>query len=753
MDLSLIPDTPIAKNGQDKIGFGEYVAKVGSLIRQLEYTDSCSIGIYADWGRGKTSFINLLQDHLQKTDPDSVICVYYQAWRFDSQAYPMESLVATLLDEVSDKISESAVKYLKAVLASLEFQAGFNAFGNKASAKVKGKDLVDRLERDGARKEKAPPSFTQFKQVSKIHDDAVQKKVVIFIDDLDRCQPDIAVRFLEGIKQIFDCPGYVIVMGLNRDILNKFIIQRFESLGVPDISIDRYLEKLFKIEFELVKTTHPDVDKLICYLFGEYINKYFSDDCSFDSLKEIIRTASRENPRAAIKLINKLILGLNLTLDAPETTEEKVSISREDFVRIEKNCFEDCLAYVSPAIFKELGQSSISRDLYITLLYGTDYPDPYLVDFLISFAGEKEVEAAVALLSLQVGKRWVGEKIGSEYVGDKTFLLKQGNLTDQKSQQYLIDIASIYLKPQSFIAKVEGNEIGRELSRFFSEDYTLVQLQGILSCLLKTKHIDEIVSFYVDFTRRILITYVGEDVYLMSRTNLIPAERKAHLDIFNRCLMLLKKVINLSNNDLTIRALLIYSAIFERVSTSFYLDDSRYLASDNVDNTDRIVRDFLKKCGSTVKNREFFTCEALKEAAAEGGYPASTLGVREFRQIYSSRYNDAQDKMKEKYSAFLVFLESTYQKLVWDNLESTNLVQLLINMTSIASLPQGDLQKATYFQTILNALIEPHPVLKATYQPQLDDLHKKREKQLTAAKDEEQSPAAAHMDYTVPSLE
>ncbi len=716
--MRLIPDTPITEDGEDLIGFGSYVEQVGSLIRNADSADSCSIGLYADWGRGKTSFINLLQEYLQKDA--NIICVYFQAWRFDSEKYPMASLLATLLDKVEDKVSRQVIKHLRTVLKHTEPFCRFSFLG-MLGLKINLKAIFS----------DSDTSIERFKQVEKVKDGLEGKKIVIFIDDLDRCQPDIVVRFLEGVKQIFDLPGYSVVMGLNRHVLNRFIIQKFESLGVSNLSVDRYLEKLFKIEFELVKTIQPDIDKFIKNLFKKYIYKHYSDNREFESLEEIIGLASRENPRAAIKLINKLILIVESEISY-DKEQKSNSLSEEIFQEIEKKCFEECLSYISPIIFKELFHSSISRDVFVTLLCGSRYPEPYLVDFLVCFAEENEAKTAVKLLLHDIGKIWICDKNEKEEAGEQTFLLKEKNLKRKKIQQYLLDTIEPYANLQRFEKKIFSPEKKQLLSdyNFSADNYGPNQLQGILKCLVKNKLAEPLASFYIKFIQHIFATYFDEDIFPGNSEVTFPLKLNADKESFNHCLRLLLQVINLdTNNDLTIRALLIYSAIFERKSLHFYLDNVNFQKEKDSESEKTTVYEFLNNCGEHIGNEIFYTCEDLMNAAKENGYPVDKLDEKNFQQIYHSGYNVKQNK-DEKIAELLNILERGYQKLLWDNSESTNLFLLLVNMTSLASSYDEGIKKAEDYYNILEELLLTQSIQRMTYMPYLQTLRKKiREQQ------------------------
>ena len=70
--------------------------------------------------------------------------------------------------------------------------------------------------------------------------------LVFVIDELDRCRPTFSIELLERVKHIFDVPGMVFVLGVNRDELCSSI-----KLIYGAIDADVYLRRFFDMEFLL----------------------------------------------------------------------------------------------------------------------------------------------------------------------------------------------------------------------------------------------------------------------------------------------------------------------------------------------------------------------------------------------------------------------------------------------------------------------------------------------------------------------
>ena len=123
-------------------------------------------------------------------------------------------------------------------------------------------------------------TIREFRDAMRIQLADQPKPIVVFVDELDRCRPDFAVRLLECIKHFFDLPNLVFVLLLNRDQMEKAVkgiygaevdahlyLQKFIHLSVKlprggwnaENQIRRFLEPLFVARFNYRPTTTSDL--------------------------------------------------------------------------------------------------------------------------------------------------------------------------------------------------------------------------------------------------------------------------------------------------------------------------------------------------------------------------------------------------------------------------------------------------------------------------------------------------------------
>ncbi|PRY77226.1 KAP-like P-loop domain-containing protein [Yoonia maritima] len=83
-------------------------------------------------------------------------------------------------------------------------------------------------------------------------DGTPQKKLVIVIDELDRCRPDYALQLLEVIKHFFATPGIHFVLGTNMQELANSVRARYGA----GIDADRYLHKFVQITMPMKQSNN-----------------------------------------------------------------------------------------------------------------------------------------------------------------------------------------------------------------------------------------------------------------------------------------------------------------------------------------------------------------------------------------------------------------------------------------------------------------------------------------------------------------
>ena len=247
-----------------------FADKLSTLIDKFE--TPFVVALDGPWGSGKSFFLKRWVGHHQKSHKDDTIVVYLDAFELDYLDEPMVALVS----EISTRLeiqSSSYKKYLEqgkkfaaklllpaARVATAIATAGTSevfsaAIGKGVQAAVSEIDsaATKLWEREHSRRE-AVTDFRKFlESLTKGVDDLPAKKIVVVIDELDRCRPDYALSMLEIIKHFFDVSDVHFILGVNLAELENMARARYgEKLDARN-----YIGKFIKVKVEIPEV-HPD---------------------------------------------------------------------------------------------------------------------------------------------------------------------------------------------------------------------------------------------------------------------------------------------------------------------------------------------------------------------------------------------------------------------------------------------------------------------------------------------------------------
>lgn len=257
-------------NGKNKIfslngnwGSGKtvFVRKLELLIKYCYmYKDKELIleNIYSNTEQFIDDDIEKLENLIKKDtykDVDKIVkdnlinCVYFNAWEHDDEEDPMISIIYELIKKYN-LFDETQVSNLTSVLDAINILAK-----NVSLGKLDFKGIIEKenLAENIQRKDNIK------KAVNSTIDNLINEKcnkLIIFIDELDRCNPNYAVKLLERIKHYFTDERIVIVVSTNLLELANTI----SGMYGYKFSSTVYLDKFFDIRLELPKI---NIDKYI----------------------------------------------------------------------------------------------------------------------------------------------------------------------------------------------------------------------------------------------------------------------------------------------------------------------------------------------------------------------------------------------------------------------------------------------------------------------------------------------------------
>ena len=344
--LYLVDDEPVPGYKHDGLDLRQFADVVAGTA--LGTTGPFTIGVYADWGQGKSSLLNQARSMLQATNRANVVTVMFNAWRYEREEHPIVPLVATIERALAEhlekhqsalqKASASAWKFLHAARRKARGLIAGLTLGAKGEATVpmlgklelevgwSAKDAKER-ERELAEAEKSQwESWVQrclylsaFDRLDELTAEAFggnartedQPRIVVFIDDLDRCLPDKAFELIENIKLVLGQKGFVFVLALNRAVidahLRKLAVDRYGE-EKADL-LDRYLDKIVQLPLPL--PSHRERFKsFVTWVIKERLKE--SDRDVFNELADLLRMGTLDTPRMLVRRLNTLLVDQRL---------------------------------------------------------------------------------------------------------------------------------------------------------------------------------------------------------------------------------------------------------------------------------------------------------------------------------------------------------------------------------------------------------------------------------------------------------
>lgn len=290
---------------KDTISRNSDLIKFIKLINNI--SDDCSIAIDGGWGSGKTFYVKqvqLLLNALNDTHFNTLtaannndkgnayeeiiketneirtafksmtgennleiipqVCIYYDAWENDNDDDPILSLVYTIIECVDSEFKYIENKSYVTVAAGL-----LNLFTGRD-----WKQVIDSLQscdplKDLRRKRDIEATVKDF--LNNLLEER-GNRLVIIVDELDRCRPSFAVKFLERIKHYFENDRITFVFSVNMNELQHTIKGCYGS----DFNGHKYLDRFFDLRISL---NQPPLDKLYKSINCYRDSNFFDQTC------------------------------------------------------------------------------------------------------------------------------------------------------------------------------------------------------------------------------------------------------------------------------------------------------------------------------------------------------------------------------------------------------------------------------------------------------------------------------------------
>ncbi len=369
----------------DYLNFNNLAEQVVEISKD-DNLSPATIGIYGDWGSGKSTLMKIVKKSLDADD--NTLTVEFNGWLFEGYEDAKTALCGTILDEMHKHVkcftkAKNKIKDLldkvdggkllsKGVKYGLDFllTGGIGSVteltltGLISAVKQKAGDvsedeikkMVDALKTEDTKRSEIKNFRNSFKEV---FEDCKGERLVVFIDELDRCTPDTILDIFEAIRLFLYVSGTTFIIGADERLVSYAVKTKYKDIPGHDIDISKeYLEKLIQYPVKIPQLNESEVKQYItCLLLQNedldmkkvteaihemHINEEFTIDtvtiatgmppnesfkAAFDLSNQIysaLAALMKGNPRHCKRFFNTLMMRIALAERRKITLKKKV---------------------------------------------------------------------------------------------------------------------------------------------------------------------------------------------------------------------------------------------------------------------------------------------------------------------------------------------------------------------------------------------------------------------------------------------
>ncbi len=275
MSTPLWSDNPSAL---DLLGFVDVTAPVAEALLR-DKLDPVTVGIEGDWGSGKSSILAILASQLAGVN--EVLVIETRPWEYDPATDPKATLIGEVLNAIReeaaareggwDKLSDGIQKRFKALAKRVKLSKVIKLAAN--SALSMGLPTIDDVFSLFGEAEETveEPTLQGFRGefASLMQELTGIERVVVLVDDLDRCLPATVVATLEAVKLFLSVEKMAFVLAADRRTVALAIATQYEPSSQAGEMGRQYLEKIVQIPVRVPALGRAETEAYLALLLLE----------------------------------------------------------------------------------------------------------------------------------------------------------------------------------------------------------------------------------------------------------------------------------------------------------------------------------------------------------------------------------------------------------------------------------------------------------------------------------------------------
>src|SRR3972149_12102062 len=305
--------------------FNSLSVTISNIIRTS--TPHFTIGIYGEWGTGKTTLMKSIERNLVSKDvlanQQKILPIWFNAWKYEREEnLATVSLLKTVAYAMANHekfsgLAKTIFKGLTIVGKDMMQQIALQVASKKHDTDDKEidekMDYLNKMYRDSVYYE----GLDKIKQeMHAIRNEDPECRVVIFIDDLDRCSPNKALEILESIQLFLDIEGFVFVIGLSHKTVRQLTANECKATGIRG---EDYIKKIIQIPIRIPSWSKESIIDLINNSIAPRLNSDYTKFLCQNSV--MVARVVDYNPRQLKRFINNVIVAFETFASKKDSPE------------------------------------------------------------------------------------------------------------------------------------------------------------------------------------------------------------------------------------------------------------------------------------------------------------------------------------------------------------------------------------------------------------------------------------------------
>jgi len=269
-----------------------------------------SIGVYGDWGSGKSSLMEMTLSELSINK--DYLCIKFNGWLFEGYEDAKTALIGTILDEINKekKLTAKAKEVIERLYKNVDFfklaskgvkygldfliTGGIGTIADITLQSVAGKvkEKASKVSEDDIKgaigsafsSDEIRTNLKSFqKDFAELLAKTKIKRLVVFIDELDRCNPGTILETLEAIRLFLFAEGTSFIIGADERQVMYAVRKKFPEIKGNKIDIGKeYLEKIIQYPVKIPQLGVHEVQfYIMCLLLKHELKDKYEEVLKF----------------------------------------------------------------------------------------------------------------------------------------------------------------------------------------------------------------------------------------------------------------------------------------------------------------------------------------------------------------------------------------------------------------------------------------------------------------------------------------